>query len=166
MPEESIARRGLALAIVLALGLCLAVIATDSRTDTTYAIFSSQEPSLAIDEPQAAVSGTSPSVQGSITLSAPVEGTQILPGQTYSITLSVAPVQSPLDRVTIQVSEMGAQTVLQTATVPVQSGGTFTFLATVGLSWPTGTYVIRATDSYGLAGNVTFLVTFGDQWIG
>jgi hypothetical protein len=101
---------------------------------------------------------------GSITFTSPASGASYKGTQSYSISGTVSPAPTQPDNVGITVKNPSGQTV-DVANVAVSTGA-FSYATATGSSvnpssWPTGTYTISATDSFGATGTTTFSYNSG-----
>jgi len=98
---------------------------------------------------------------GSITFSSPAAGSSFKGSASYTITGAVSPAPGQVDSAFIAVTNPSGSTV-DAGNVPVSaSTGAFSYSTAVGGSslWVSGTYTIKATDSYGATGTTTFTYT-------
>ncbi len=158
--KVSIAPRVVLLLVVLL--LCASLLAL-GMGNTTVPRFTT---SSTMTEPPTSttMSTTSTEPAGAIAFSNPEAYETLAPNQNLTISGAVSPEPTTPDSILIEVTQQGSLTVLHEGTVAVQSAGTFSYSTSVGPTWPSGTYVITATDSSGATGTEMFIVTYGDIW--
>lgn len=157
----SIARGTVLIGVVLLLGVSLTVYAMDatSAVSNTFTQASGSTTSSTTSVPSQA-SGTA----GGLALTNPEEGETLILGENYTISGNVPQPEALPDHVLIQVSQEGSLASLASGYVVVQANGSFSYSMVLRTTWPCGTYVITATDSYGSTGSVSVAVTYGDVW--
>lgn len=158
MTGESIAKGAVITGIVLLLGVGLAVYAMDATSMVSNTITPGTGSTTSAPSPT--LTGTA----GALALTDPEEGETLQLGENLTVSGIVPQTATLPDYVLIQVSQQGSLTVLDSGYVTVQPGGSFSYSTVVGMTWPSGTYVITATDSHGTTGVLNVTVTYGDIW--
>ena len=158
MRGGSIAGGSVIVGVVLLLAASLGVYAMDARSVVSDTITPASSPTT--DVPSPTLTGTA----GVVILTNPGEFEALQLGENFTVSGTVPPTARLPDYVLIQVNQQGSVMVLDSGYVSVQPGGSFWYSAVVGMTWPSGTYVITATDSYGAVGDLSVTVTYGDVW--
>ena len=99
---------------------------------------------------------------GSITFTSPASSASYSGAQAYTISGTITPTPTQADNVGITVKNPSGS-IVDAGNVAVTSGA-FSYSTAAGSSvnpssWPTGTYTITATDSFGATGSITFTYT-------